>query len=72
MTSAQLDYPTVPRERRPRTRGDRPAALAPRQRHTGMVSEAVVARYIRDLSEHGRRVHGVAVPRAERPQVVAQ
>jgi len=33
-----------------------------------MVSEAVVARYIRDLSAHGRRVHGVA----ERPQVVTR
>jgi hypothetical protein len=27
-----------------------------------MVSEAVVARYIRDLSRHGRRIHGAAEP----------
>jgi hypothetical protein len=33
-----------------------------------MVSEAVVARYIRDLAAHDRRVHGAT----ERPQVVTR
>jgi hypothetical protein len=33
-----------------------------------MVSEAVVARYIRELAVHGARVHGAPGARAERDQ----
>jgi len=68
MTTAELEYPTRSHEMRGRYRGESPAMRASRSRRTGMVSEAVVARYIRDLSAHGRRVHGVA----ERPQVVTR
>ncbi len=68
MTSAQLEHPTRPVERRARTRRYRSTVPASRPRREGMVSEAVVSGYIRELAEHGRRVHGVA----ERPQVAAQ
>ena len=70
MTSAQLEYPTRVGERPGRSHSAAVAAWRPRR--TGMVSEAVVARYIRDLSEHGRRVHGVADAGVERPQVAAR
>jgi hypothetical protein len=33
-----------------------------------MVSEAIIARYIRDLAAHDRRVHGAS----DRPQVVTR
>ena len=68
MTTPQLEHPTRPVERRGRTRGERSVRSASSPRRAGMVSEAVVARYIRDLAAHGRRVHGAA----ERPQVVAR
>jgi hypothetical protein len=68
MTSAQIETPIRHGERLCRTRGERSASPTSRSRRAGMVSEAVVARYIRDLAEHGRRVHGVAV----RPQVVTR
>jgi hypothetical protein len=70
MTSTQLEYPTRPFERRGRSRGERSAVPTSRARRTGMVSEAVVASYIRELAGHGRRVHGAAEPRADRPQEV--
>lgn len=70
MTSAQLE-PTTPArhgERLARARRERPASTMSRPRRTGMVSEAVVARYIRDLASHGRRVHGATA----RPQAVTE
>ncbi|MGO9820495.1 MAG: hypothetical protein ACLPTJ_07580 [Solirubrobacteraceae bacterium] len=67
MTSAQLEFPTRLAERRGAGHGDRAAVPASRRR-TGMVSEAVVARYIRDLAGHGRRAHGAT----ERRQVVTR
>ncbi len=70
MTSPQFEYPTRPGERPGRARGARSALPASRARRTGMVSEAVVAGYIRDLAAHGRRIHGVARPRAERRRTV--
>ncbi len=68
MTTVQPQHLTRPLEVRGRSRGNRPAVRAARSRRTGMVSEAVVARYVRDLSAQGRRVHRAA----ERPQVVAR
>jgi hypothetical protein len=68
MTSLQREYPTHPVERRSRARGERLARSAASPRRAGMVSEAVVARYIRDLAAHDRRVHGPS----ERPQVVTK
>jgi hypothetical protein len=68
MTSAQLESSTRPADRRGGNHADRSAVPTSRRRRTGMVSEAVVARYIRDLSGHGRRVHGAAV----RPQVATR
>ena len=50
MTTAQLEYPTRSHEMRGRYRGESPAMRASRSRRTGMVSEAVVARYIGHLS----------------------
>jgi hypothetical protein len=68
MTSLQLEHPTRPAERRGRTRGERTARSASSPRRTGMVSEAVVARYIRDLAAHDRRAHAAT----ERPQMGAR
>ena len=67
MTPDQLHNPPRHGERLSRTRGERSASSTSRLRRTGMVSEAVVSRYIRDLAEHGRRVHGAAV----RPQAAS-
>jgi hypothetical protein len=58
MTTAQLVLPTRLAERRGGRRGGRVAGYPSRPRRTGMVSEAVVAEYIRELSGHGRRVRG--------------
>ncbi len=68
MTTTHLQYPTHPVERRGRSRGEHSAVPASRARRTGMVSEAVVASYIRELAAYGRRVHGAAVPRGEHGQ----
>jgi hypothetical protein len=68
MTSAQIETPVRHGERLGRTRREPSASSTSRGRRVGMVSEAVVARYIRDLAEHGRRVHGAAV----RPQVATR
>ncbi|MEA2213877.1 MAG: hypothetical protein QOF83_3825 [Solirubrobacteraceae bacterium] len=68
MTSLQREHPTRPVERRSRARGERSARSASRPRRAGMVSEAIIARYIRDLAAHDRRVHGAS----DRPQVVTR
>ena len=65
MTTAQLEHPIRLREHGDRSRRERSALSTSRSRRAGLVSEAIVSGYIRDLSQHGRRVHGV---RAERPQ----
>ena len=65
MTTAPLEYPTRLRERGVRRVRERPALSTSRSRRAGLVSEAVVSGYIRDLAQHGRRVHGA---RAERPE----
>jgi hypothetical protein len=63
MSSTHFDDSIRPSLRRTRNRGERGAVTASRPRRTGMVSEAVVASYIRELAGHGRRVHGTATPR---------
>jgi hypothetical protein len=57
MTPLQREHPTRLMEPRGRTRGERPARSARGPRRTGMVSEAIVAGYIRDLAAHDRRAH---------------
>lgn len=54
MTSAQLIHPVHPRTRRDRRRGDQARVAGSPPRRTQLASEAVVARYIRDLAI-GRR-----------------
>jgi hypothetical protein len=61
MTTAPVQYPTRLREHG----RERSAPSTSRSRRAGLVSEAVVSGYIRDLAQHGRRVHGAL---AERPQ----
>jgi hypothetical protein len=68
MTSTRFQYPTRLPDRRAHNRGERPAPRPSRPRRTGMVSEAVVASYIRELATHGSRMHGAAGARAERRQ----
>jgi hypothetical protein len=68
MTIAQREHPTGLVERRRRTRGERSARSVSRPRRTRMVSEAVVAGYIRDLAAHDHRVHEAT----ERAQVVTR
>ncbi len=65
MTSTRSEYLSRPSERRTRNRGEHSVAAASRPRRTGMVSEAVVAGYIRELAGQGRRVNR-ATARAER------
>jgi hypothetical protein len=65
MTTAPIEYPTRLREHGVRNHRERSALSTSRSRRAGLVSEAVVSGYIRDLAQHGRRVHGA---RAERPQ----
>jgi hypothetical protein len=69
MTTAQLVSSIRSAERRGGRggrAGDRVTAPSSRPRRTGMVSEAVVAEYIRELSGHGRRVRGPARVRGGR------
>jgi hypothetical protein len=68
MTTAQRERPTRPVERRSRTRGERATRSAKRPRRAGMVSEAIVAGYIRDLAAHDRRVDAAS----NRPPVVTR
>jgi hypothetical protein len=68
MTIAQREHLTHSVERRGRTRSERSARSASRPRRAGTVSEAVVARYIRDLAAHDRRAHAAT----DRPQVVTR
>jgi hypothetical protein len=65
MTTAQLEHPIRLRVHGDRSRRERSARSTSRSRRAGLVSEAIVSGYIRDLAQHGRRVHGA---RAERPQ----
>ena len=65
MTTAPIQYPTRLREHGVPSRRERSAPSTSRSRRAGLVSEAVVSGYIRDLAQHGRRVHGAL---AERPQ----
>lgn len=62
----QLDHPALSIQRRGRIRGERTPRSASRPRRIGMVSEAIVARYIRDLAAPDRRAHGAT----DRPPLV--
>ena len=72
MTTTHVEYPTRPAERPSRNRGERFAVPASRSRRTGMVSEAVVANYIRELAGHDRRVHAAARARDEHSRTVVR
>ncbi len=72
MTTTHFEYPTRPAERPSRNRGERFAVPASRPRRTGMVSEAVVANYIRELAGHDRRVHAAARARDEHSRTVVR
>ena len=68
MNIAERERPTRPVERQGRTRGERATRSAKRPRRAGMVPEAIVADYIRDLAAHDRRVHAAS----DRPPVVTR